>query len=82
MKRLLFAVAVAVLLAPATDVVFGKGHVPAHKEQVCHRGRVLAVGQAAVNVGLIRFRGHRPKGGYDGQNGIKAGRETSATTVL
>ena len=49
MKRLLFAVAVAVLLAPATDVVFGKGHVPAHKEQVCHRGRVLAVGQAAVN---------------------------------
>ena len=33
-------------------------------------------------VGLIRFRGHRPKGGYDGQNGIKAGRETSATTVL
>ena len=33
-------------------------------------------------MGLIRFRGHRPKGGYDGQNGIKAGRETSATTVL
>ena len=33
-------------------------------------------------LGLIRFRGHRPKGGYDGQNGIKAGRETSATTVL
>ena len=35
-----------------------------------------------AGVGLIRFRGHRPKGGYDGQNGIKAGRETSATTVL
>ena len=35
-----------------------------------------------VGLGLIRFRGHRPKGGYDGQNGIKAGRETSATTVL
>ena len=35
-----------------------------------------------IVVGLIRFRGHRPKGGYDGQNGIKAGRETSATTVL
>ena len=34
------------------------------------------------HMGLIRFRGHRPKGGYDGQNGIKAGRETSATTVL
>ena len=36
----------------------------------------------ALTLGLIRFRGHRPKGGYDGQNGIKAGRETSATTVL
>ena len=36
----------------------------------------------ARRVGLIRFRGHHPKGGYDGQNGIKAGRETSATTVL
>ena len=35
-----------------------------------------------VLLGLIRVRGHRPKGGYDGQNGIKAGRETSATTVL
>ena len=35
-----------------------------------------------AGVGLIRFRGHRPKGGYDGQHGIKAGRETSATTVL
>ena len=35
-----------------------------------------------VALGLIRVRGHRPKGGYDGQNGIKAGRETSATTVL
>jgi hypothetical protein len=32
-------------------------------------------------VGLIRFRGHVPKGGYDVQNGINEGRETGATTV-
>ena len=31
--------------------------------------------------GLIRFRGHLPKGGYDVQNGIKAGRETSANGI-
>ena len=41
-----------------------------------------AVDSTGHRLGLIRFRGHRPKGGYDGQNGIKAGRETSATTVL
>lgn len=33
------------------------------------------------NLGLIRFRGHLPKGGYDVQNGIKAGGETGAPTV-
>ena len=38
--------------------------------------------ECGLMLGLIRVRGHRPKGGYDGQNGIKAGRETSATTVL
>ena len=32
-------------------------------------------------VGLIRFCGHVPKGGYDVQNGINEGRETGATTV-
>ena len=34
-----------------------------------------------VEVGLIRFRGHVPKGGDDVQNGINEGRETGATTV-
>ena len=48
MKRLLFAVAVAVLLAPASGVVFGKAHVPSHKDQVCHRGRVLTIATPAV----------------------------------
>ena len=33
------------------------------------------------SVGLIRFRGHVPKGGDDVQNGINEGRETGATTV-
>jgi hypothetical protein len=32
-------------------------------------------------VGLIRFGGHLPKGGYDVQNGIKQSRTTRATTV-
>ena len=32
-------------------------------------------------LGLIRFCGHVPKGGYDVQNGINEGRETGATTV-
>src|SRR5258708_14394933 len=32
-------------------------------------------------MGLIRSRGHLPKGGYDGQNGIKQRRTTGATTV-
>ena len=32
-------------------------------------------------LGLIRFRGHVPKGGDDVQNGINEGRETGATTV-
>ena len=34
-----------------------------------------------ASLGLIRFRGHVPKGGYDVQNGINEGRETGATTV-
>ncbi|MGH8547302.1 MAG: hypothetical protein ACRERU_01615, partial [Methylococcales bacterium] len=33
-------------------------------------------------LGLIRFRGHFPKGGYDVQNGIKQSRTTRTTTVL
>ena len=30
---------------------------------------------------MIRFGGHRPRGGYDGQNGIKQGGTTGTTTV-
>ena len=31
---------------------------------------------------LIRSRGHHPKGGYDGQNGIRQARATSPAAVL
>ena len=50
MKRnLLLALAAAVVLSiPASHRVFAKAHVPAHKEQVCHKGAVLAVGAGAV----------------------------------
>lgn len=48
MKRVILAIAVAALLAPAGQVVFGKGHVPAHKDQLCHRGEVINVGKSAV----------------------------------
>ena len=33
-------------------------------------------------VSLIRFRGHHPKGGYDGQNGIRQVGTTSPAAVL
>ena len=49
-----------------------------------HRGLGLIVALFVLRpppVGLIRFRGHVPKGGYDVQNGINEGRETGATTV-
>ena len=54
MKRQLglAAVAAIVLGLPATHFVWGKGHVPAHKEQVCHAGGVLAVGAPAVGAHL------------------------------
>jgi hypothetical protein len=40
------------------------------------------LGAARDGVSLIRFRGHLPKGGYDGQNGIKESQQTRATTIL
>ena len=49
MKRVILAIAVAALLAPASQLLFGKAHVPAHKEQVCHNDKVIAVGAGAVD---------------------------------
>ncbi len=46
MKRLItLSIIGAFLFAlPASHVVFGKGHVPSKKAQVCHNGEVLQVG--------------------------------------
>ena len=50
MRRFLGLLIVAAFLvaASATHLVWAKGHVPAHKEQVCHKGSVLTIGAAAV----------------------------------
>ena len=40
-----------------------------------------ADGHPRLAVSLIRFRGHLPKGGYDGTHGIKQGRPASAAAV-
>ena len=50
MKRiLLLALAAAIVLAiPASHLLFAKGHVPAGKEQVCHKGSVLVIGESSV----------------------------------
>lgn len=50
MKRILvLSIAAAFLLAvPASHLVFGKGHVPTNKIQVCHKGKVVTVGASAL----------------------------------
>ena len=47
MRRLVTFVLGGVLLA-APAAVLGKGHVPVHKIQVCHKGRVLVVSANAL----------------------------------
>lgn len=51
MKRVALSVLFVGVLALGFSVtqVWGKAHVPAHKEQVCHRGRVITVGAPAVD---------------------------------
>ncbi len=47
MKRILgITIAAAFVLGMSVTLVMAQ--VPAHKEQVCHKGKVLAVGAAAV----------------------------------
>ena len=48
----LSVLAAAVMAIPASHMVMGKGHVAAHKEQVCHKGAVATVGAAAVGAHL------------------------------
>ena len=47
----LFAVVASLAAIPVSNVLV-KGHVPAHKEQVCHRGEVITVGTRAVRAHL------------------------------
>ena len=46
---------------------------------VCSHIGAIALPLPALS--LIRFGGHLPRGGYDGQNGIKQGGTTGTTTV-
>ena len=50
MKRFLVALAVVASLSaiPVSNALV-KGHVPAHKDQVCHRGSTLTVGLGAAD---------------------------------
>ena len=43
----LSVLAAAVLAIPASHMVMGKGHVPAGKDQVCHKGETLTISLAA-----------------------------------
>lgn len=54
MKRALFLslLAAFVLALPASHLVWGKGHVPTHKVQVCHEGETIAVGAKALRAHL------------------------------
>ena len=50
MKRLIlsFAVAGFLIAIPASNALWGKGHVPLGKVQVCHKGQVNTVSQNAL----------------------------------
>ena len=53
-KLLLISIAGASLLAiSASQMVWSKAHVPAHKVQMCHRGEVIQVGAPAM-LGHVR----------------------------
>ena len=60
--------------------------IPTHRSErrwthvVIDEAQDLSVQEASLS--LIRFGGHLPRGGYDGQNGIKQGGTTGTTTVL
>ena len=49
MKRILVSLAVVGSLAaiPVSNALWGKGHVPVHKSQVCHKGNVITVSRSA-----------------------------------
>lgn len=54
MKRVLLVLVVGTFLlaVPASHLLLGKGHVPAHKTQFCHEGEVIEVGSSAASAHL------------------------------
>ena len=67
------------LIVRFADYVRAFGESPTfNDEQLTAHGNTI---ELRSRLGLIRFGGHVPKGGYDVQNGINEGRETGATTV-
>ena len=43
-----------------SQIAWGKAHVPVKKAQVCHRGRVITVGEAAVPGHVVHGDCHVP----------------------
>ncbi len=41
-----------VMAVPASHLALGKAHVPAHKNQVCHKGTTITIAQQAVSAHL------------------------------
>ncbi len=82
MKRLLVSLAVVGSLAaiPVSNVLWGKGHVPAGLTQLCHQGTVIQV--SARGLALGSHLGHQDceLPACDFNNVFHAGEDCSATT--
>jgi len=48
MKRVIVLSVLAMLLLAIPALLWGKGHVPNHKSQLCHSGEVIEVGSPAA----------------------------------
>lgn len=60
-RQVLFSIGLVVLLTVlTTGVAWGKGHVPAHKVQVCHRGETNTVSANALQTHLNHGDGQLP----------------------
>ena len=82
MKRLLVSLAVVGSLAaiPVSNVLWGKGHVPAGLTQLCHQGEVIQV--SARGLALASHLGHQDceLPACDFANNFHVGQDCSATT--
>ena len=63
MKKLLtlFAALAFLLAISFSHQIFAKGHVPSHKEQVCHNGEVITVSQNALDAHIAHGNCPVPK---------------------